>query len=135
MKTKRTIWLILFILYVCYALSELYLFGEYIIYTGEGMAMPELGDYIYELVMLITLLGFYGFIGSKKIFHVIFWKSLFVFIVVSAIFQIFTGILANGKYYFSIFIEQPMYLLLYVAIIPSIIAIYIYSFKSKNIWS
>ena len=134
MKIKNSVWNLLFVIYTGYAITELYFFGHYITTLQEGHAPPTLSDYIYELVMLTVLIGFFGFITSKKILNVYFWRGLFIIAVAFEAFEIITGIIELGTSYFNIFIEPWWSLLLYLAVIPAFIAIYKYSFRSGKVW-
>ena len=118
-----------------YVLSELALFGYFFV-TGEpGSSYPGLLDLLYEIVMLITLVGYYGFITSKKYLYKSFWQALFAFLMITMVYDISTGIITHGQEYIDMFMLQPSFLLLYVAVLPAFYAIYKYSFKSSEIWS
>ncbi len=128
------IWKILFIIYTGYVISELYFFGYYINNSEADGFTPVIGDYIYEFVMLIMLLGFFGFIKAKKILNVYFWQVLFVTIVMYQTWQILNMLQIYGLGYFSAFIEPWWSILLILAVIPAFVAIYMYSFMRKKVW-
>jgi len=134
MKNKKIIWLILFLIYAAYTLSELILFGYFINNAQEGGFKPSIGNYINEAVMLIMLLGFFGYIKSKKILNVFFWRSLFISVVAYESYKIITTLQEHGYSYINIFIEVWWSPLLVLAIIPAYVAIYKYSFKSNKLW-
>jgi hypothetical protein len=134
MKHKKLIWTILFVLYVLYVFSELALFAYFLVTNEPGSSYPVLIDYLYEIVMLITLVGYYGFITSKKYLHKVFWQALFIFLVTTMAYEVSSGIINHGQEYIDLFMLQPSFLLLYVAVLPAFYAIYKYSFKSSEIW-
>ena len=124
MKHKKTIWVFLFTLYALYVLSELALFVYFFVTDESGSAYPGLLDILYEIVMLITLVGYYGFVTSKKYLYKSFWQALFVFLMITMIYDVSTSIMAHGQEYIDMFMLQPSFLLLYVAVLPAFYAIY-----------
>ena len=134
MKNKKTIWLVLFAIYAAYTLSELILFGYFINNTQNGGFTPSLGLYIKEAIILIMLIGFYGYIKSKKILNIYFWRVLFISVVGYESYKIITTLQEHGYIYLNMFIEVWWSPLLVLAVIPAYVALYKYSFKSNKLW-
>ena len=134
MKNKGMIWTTLFIIYTGYVLSELYFFSYYINNSKTDGFTPVVADYVYELIMIIMLLGFFGFIKSKKILNVYFWQALFIIVAAYQAWQIVNMLQIYGLSSLNVFIEPWWTFLLILAVLPAFIAIYMYSFMSKKMW-
>ena len=130
----KQIWLVLFVIYSGYAISELLLFGFLQITRQEEVIEPTLRDFAKELAIVILLIGFYGFITSKKIINKVFWQTAFILILVFDAANIISDIAEYGTNIFEAVSEVWWVPLLLLSSLPSYVAVYIYSFKRKGIW-
>ena len=80
-KSNNKIWITLFILYVLYVLSEISLFAYYFIYPLKDGIKPDILVYLSEILVIISLVGYYGYVSLKKIGNVYFWRALFVIMI------------------------------------------------------
>jgi len=105
----------------------------YVIFVALN-GVKEMNEYISIPINLLFLTGFYGLICKKGIFFNQFWKLFFVIVVLWDI--------PNNLYYYSKF--KPMDLKLSRLILslffitcslPSYIILYVYGYKSKQIWN
>ena len=92
------------------------------------------------LITLISFVGIYGFIYKKKIISNIFWIVFFVLVVSYSIWDIYLDVQLNNKLN-SIYPTEPGILwstidffLNYILGLPFYIGLFIYGFRSKEIW-
>lgn len=134
MKTKHIIWKVLFVIYTWYVISEIYLFISFMNKVPNIDEQPIFIDYLSEIFILVFLVGFYGYVASKKIINVNFWKSILVLKVFLESITFIDGVVENGLGFFDISNTPWWAYILPLIILPSYIALFLYSFKSKELW-
>ena len=134
MKTKHITWKVLFVIYTWYVISEIYLFISFMNKVPNIDQQPIFIDYLNEIFILVFLVGFYGYVASKKIFNVNLWKSILVIKVFLETITFIDGVVDNGWGFFDIS-NTPWWAYIFPFIIlPSYIALFLYSFKSRELW-
>ena len=135
MKNMTLVWKILFSIYVLYVLSEIYLLGHFFLSNPEGLVAPSLRDCIYEITMILFLLGFYGLVTNKKIFKSIFWKTIFIIAFSLQMVETYLFVNEYGVGYFNVFIEPWWGIMFPLITIIAFLSNFTYAFKRKGIWS
>ena len=92
------------------------------------------------LIALISLVGMYGFIYKKKIISNIFWIVFFILVALYSIWDIYLDVQLNSKLN-NMYPTEPDILesiidffLNYILGLPLYIGLFIYGFRSKEIW-
>jgi len=130
----NNIWILLFVIYALYVLSEVIIFGYYLVTWPKDMIPPTLTSYFYDFGMLVVLIGFFGFITSRKILTKVFWRVVLISMLFLEVLKVVVGLYNLGLSYFDVYVNVWWAVLLTTIGIPAYIAIYLYSFKREKIW-
>ena len=92
------------------------------------------------LILLVSLVGMYGFVYKKKIISNILWMVFFVLVISYSIWDIHLDVQLNNKLN-SMYPTEPDILELiiefffnYILPLPLYIGLFFYGFRSKEIW-
>lgn len=87
-------------------------------------------------ILILAILGFFGFYWNKKIFTKVFWK---IFFVLNLVWQIFSSFIPLPQELLELEANMPpqwlINIILLILFTPLLIALYLYAFKRKNIWN
>jgi hypothetical protein len=127
---QYSLWKLVFFWVLFYQCIPAYLF--YLLPSFSSLYIYEKVDYLLAIFLII---GLYGFALKKKFFNSIFWKffsiSYFVWLIVFFVLPHSNLINILIRQYYNIWNLISVVL----HIIPPIAALYLYGFKSNEIWS
>ena len=95
----------------------------------------QINDYINLPLSLIGFVGLFGYVYKRAILNVTIWKIIFFTIIVGEIFYIFFLQEAQPTTDINVGVKVVIIVFLFCLSLPYYVALYLYGFKSNNIWN
>ena len=104
----------------------------YLYFTREIVTVYDL---VESLISLIAIVGLYGFVYQKPLAAPLFWKFIWILLLLTWIWSFFSAKNAGMIEKFGFAKAALLITLIAGLAVPSLIGLYLYSFRSNALWN